>query len=137
MFSCTFLTLKQAIPTSRTWDDYCARELETEGPGYSSFAHLVGAYRSITSALKSIPLLTKPHGSALVIQEIDTVIDGWLHLLPESKREVMSESGEIDELMFQAHMLVHTYVFICQPLFTASSLGVIRAPSRSRLSPLT
>ncbi|KAK7911475.1 C6 zinc finger domain protein [Apiospora marii] len=98
----------EAIPTPRTWDDYCVRELETEGPGYSSFAHLVGAYRSITSALKSIPPLTKPHGSALVIQEIDTVIDGWLHLLPESKREVMSESGEIDELMFQAHMLVHT-----------------------------
>ncbi|KAK7964347.1 hypothetical protein PG988_011321 [Apiospora saccharicola] len=98
----------ETIPTPRAWDDYCARELETDGPGYSSFSHLVGAYRSITSALKSIPPLTKPHGSALVIQEIDTVIDGWLHLLPESKREVMSESGEIDELMFQAHMLVHT-----------------------------
>ncbi|KAK8859185.1 C6 transcription factor, partial [Apiospora arundinis] len=97
-----------AIPTPRTWDEYCARELETDGPGYSSFAHLVGAYRSITSALKNIPPLTKPHGSALIMQEIDTVIDGWLHLLPESKREVMSESGEIDELMFQAHMLVHT-----------------------------
>ncbi|KAK7993361.1 protein kinase C [Apiospora arundinis] len=100
--------LSGAIPTPRTWDEYCARELETDGPGYSSFAHLVGAYRSITSALKNIPPLTKPHGSALIMQEIDTVIDGWLHLLPESKREVMSESGEIDELMFQAHMLVHT-----------------------------
>ncbi|KAK8092717.1 C6 zinc finger domain protein [Apiospora kogelbergensis] len=41
------------------------------------------------------------------MQEIDTVIDGWLHLLPEAKRDAMSESGEIDELMFQAHMLVH------------------------------
>ncbi|KAK7959854.1 uncharacterized protein PG986_004708 [Apiospora aurea] len=96
------------IPTPRTWDDYSTRELETDGPGYSSFAHLVGAYRSITSVLKSIPPLTKPQGSAMVIQEFDTVIDGWLRLLPESKREVMSESGEIDELMFQAHMLVHT-----------------------------
>ncbi|KAK8062192.1 C6 zinc finger domain protein [Apiospora hydei] len=96
------------IPTPRTWDDYCTRELETDGPGYSSFAHLVGAYRSITSVLKSIPPLTKPQGSAMVIQEFDTVIDGWLHLLPESKREVISENGEIDELMFQAHMLVHT-----------------------------
>ncbi|KAK6836826.1 hypothetical protein PG987_007321 [Apiospora arundinis] len=100
--------LSGVIPTPRTWDEYCARELETDGPGYSSFAHLVGAYRSITSALKNIPPLTKPHGSALIMQEIDTVIDGWLHLLPESKREVMSESGDIDELMFQAHMLVHT-----------------------------
>ncbi|KAK8030146.1 hypothetical protein PG993_011437 [Apiospora rasikravindrae] len=98
----------EKIPTPRTWDEYCARELETDGPGYSSFAHLVGAYRSITSVLKSIPPLTKPQGSAMVIQEFDTVIDGWLHLLPESKREVISESGEIDELMFQAHMLIHT-----------------------------
>ncbi|KAK8096502.1 hypothetical protein PG999_012446 [Apiospora kogelbergensis] len=100
--------LAGAIPTPRTWEEYCARELETDGPGYSSFAHLVGAYRSITDALKAIPPLTKSHGSALIIQEVDTVIDGWLHLLPESKREVMSENGEIDELMFQAHMLVHT-----------------------------
>ncbi|KAK8112579.1 hypothetical protein PG984_013105 [Apiospora sp. TS-2023a] len=127
----------ETIPTPRTWDDYCARELETDGPGYSSFAHLVGAYRSITSALKSIPPLTKPHGSALVIQEIDTVIDGWLHLLPESKREVMSESGEIDELMFQAHMLVHTLVTTnmhIQP--TSATLTVHRPFSKLLFHPL-
>jgi hypothetical protein len=31
-------------------------------------------------------------------------------LLPETKQQVMSKSGKVDELMFQAILMLHTYV---------------------------
>lgn len=45
-----------------------------------------------------------------MVEALDVVVDGWLLLLPESKRHVMSGDGTIDELMFQAHKGVHAYV---------------------------
>lgn len=42
------------------------------------------------------------------LEEVDAVADGWFLLLPESKKHVLSADGEVDELMFQANMAVHT-----------------------------
>ena len=42
-----------------------------------------------------------------VIQAADCGLDGWRLLLPQDRKQVMSETGEIDELMFQAHLLIH------------------------------
>ncbi len=42
-----------------------------------------------------------------VVEMIDVVIEGWLLLLPESKRQILSRNGEFDELMFQANMAIH------------------------------
>lgn len=41
------------------------------------------------------------------MQAADSVLDGWRLLLPENRKQVMTKTGEIDELMFQAHLLVH------------------------------
>ena len=42
------------------------------------------------------------------LEELDAVADGWLLLLPDSKKHVLSKDGGIDELMFQAHMALHS-----------------------------
>lgn len=42
-----------------------------------------------------------------VLEMVDTVIEGWLLLLPKSKRQLLSATGEFDELMFQANMALH------------------------------
>lgn len=48
------------------------------------------------------------NGSSLIaLETVDTVIEGWLLLLPESKRQILSRDGEFDELMFQANMAIH------------------------------
>ena len=41
-----------------------------------------------------------------MIQSADSVIDAWVMLLPKSKK-VMRDDGSIDELMFQAQLLIH------------------------------
>jgi hypothetical protein len=40
--------------------------------------------------------------------EVDAIIDGWQLHLPSSKRELVSHDGEVDELIFQALMAIHT-----------------------------
>lgn len=42
-----------------------------------------------------------------MIQSADSVIDAWSLLLPRDRKQVMTKSGDIDELMFQAHLLIH------------------------------
>jgi hypothetical protein len=42
-----------------------------------------------------------------VIHEADSIFNGWLLLLPSDCKQIMDKSGEIDELMFQANLVIH------------------------------
>lgn len=44
-----------------------------------------------------------------MIQSADSIIDGWSLLLPKHRKQVMMKAGEIDELMFQAQLVIHVY----------------------------
>lgn len=48
--------------------------------------------------------------SQQMICTADSIIDGWLLLLPTDSKHVIDQSGEIDELMFQATLVIHVYV---------------------------
>ncbi|KAL8382392.1 hypothetical protein RB595_006263 [Gaeumannomyces hyphopodioides] len=100
------------IPPTKTIEDMDSRELDADSPVFSSFAYLIDAYRSAADALAAIPSPTDPSGSARVLHEIDAVLDAWLLLLPESKRDALAASGDavVDELMFQAQMTINTVV---------------------------
>lgn len=50
------------------------------------------------------PDMDSPHK---MLEAVDAIIDGWLLLLPDSKRDGFSKSGEVDELIFQATMALH------------------------------
>lgn len=41
------------------------------------------------------------------MQAADASLDGWLRLLPPDRKQVMNAAGEVDELMFQAHLVIH------------------------------
>jgi hypothetical protein len=77
---------------------------------FSSFAYLIGAVKSAASAIAMSPKRTSKEASSHVIQAADAMIDGWHLLLPKKLKNVMSRFGEIDELMFQAHLVLHVYV---------------------------
>jgi hypothetical protein len=42
-----------------------------------------------------------------VIQKVDSILNAWLLLLPKNRKQVMAKTGEIDELMFQACLVIH------------------------------
>lgn len=60
--------------------------------------------------LAATPLDKKTCPPIELVEAVDAMIHGWLLLLPDSKRPLMSEDGEIDELLFYTHMAVHAYV---------------------------
>lgn len=50
-----------------------------------------------------------------MLQAADSMLDGWLLLLPDAPKHVMSKEGEIDELLYQAFMVVNVYVLNIDP----------------------
>lgn len=42
-----------------------------------------------------------------LFESVAVATEGWSLLLPESKKADHLRDGEIDELMFQAHMTIH------------------------------
>ncbi|KAM0288732.1 hypothetical protein ACHAO9_006795 [Fusarium lateritium] len=95
------------IPTPRTLDDFNSREFFDEEITFSSFAYLIGAVKCAAFAISTSPKHATRQDSEHIIQSADSVIDAWLLLLPKEQKPVMRSDGEVDELMFQAHMLVH------------------------------
>ncbi|KAF3386401.1 hypothetical protein F1880_000659 [Penicillium rolfsii] len=94
------------IPASKTLQEFDCREFTPENT-FSSFAYLIGAVRCAASAISSAPKIATMEDSTHIIQAADSSLDGWRLLLPENRKQVMSKTGEVDELMFQAHLMIH------------------------------
>lgn len=97
----------QEIPEPRTLQVFDSRDLALEDTPFSSFAYLIGAVRCVALAVTAVSETGAKEDSAHIIQVADSIINGWLILLPKSRKQVMNKAGEIDELMFQAQMIVH------------------------------
>ncbi|KAK2616317.1 hypothetical protein QQS21_000751 [Conoideocrella luteorostrata] len=96
-----------AIPTPASLADFDSREFASESPSFSLFAYLIGSTRGIAQILAGTPLNKETYPPVEVVEAADAMVDGWILLLPDSKRPVMSKTGEIDELLFQAYMGMH------------------------------
>ncbi|TQV90720.1 C6 zinc finger domain-containing protein [Cordyceps javanica] len=98
------------IPEPKTLREWDCREFDEEEKPFSSFACLIGAVRCATLAkdasLKSHPRKTPDD----ILHIADSILDSWMLLLPKSKKQVMLRNGDIDELMFQAHHLIHVVI---------------------------
>ncbi|RAH67465.1 putative C6 transcription factor [Aspergillus aculeatinus CBS 121060] len=95
------------IPAPKTLQDFDCREFALDDPVFSSFTYLIGAARCAAMAIATAPRNTVKEDSTRVIQTADSILDAWLLLLPPSRKQLMSKTGEIDELMYQAHLLIH------------------------------
>ncbi|KAH8895479.1 putative C6 transcription factor [Thozetella sp. PMI_491] len=98
------------IPAPRTLEDFSMREFSSDESHFSSFAYLIGAVRGVALLVENISPTAIDGPPQQVLEELDAVADGWLLLLPEPKKGALSKGGEIDELMFQAHMALHAAV---------------------------
>ena len=78
---------------------------------FSSFTYLVTAARHLGGILKLNESFL-PNNYELVSSG-DTSLTSWLLNLPECKREPNdARTGEMDEVLFQAHFLVNAYVYL-------------------------
>ncbi|PTB69260.1 hypothetical protein BBK36DRAFT_1103254, partial [Trichoderma citrinoviride] len=114
------------IPRPKTLDEFNSREFSPEDTVFSSFAYLIGGVRGMASAMArvlALPANASDSGgpSPRVLESVDSIIEGWLLLLPESKRDIFSADGSVDELIFQAMMALHaTTVGLHRPFSNCS-----------------
>ncbi|TFA98889.1 hypothetical protein CCMA1212_009339 [Trichoderma ghanense] len=118
------------IPPPRTLEEFESREFSPEDTVFSSFAYLIGGVRGMASAMSrvlSLPANASDSGgpSPKVLESVDSITEGWLLLLPESKRDIFSADGQVDELIFQAMMALH-----------ATTVGLHRPFSNCAFDPL-
>ncbi|KAL7896819.1 hypothetical protein HDV63DRAFT_405351 [Trichoderma sp. SZMC 28014] len=118
------------IPRPRTWQEFDSREFLSEDTVFSSFAYLIGGVRGMADAMSRALSLEKTSSDAgdsspWVLESVDSIVEGWLLLLPESKRDIFSADGQIDELLFQATMALH-----------ATTVGLHRPFSNCAFDPL-
>lgn len=103
----------QNISTPKTLAEFDAREFAPDDSAFSSFAHLIGGVQGMASAMARANSIINPSlallgsSSLKVLDVADAVLDGWMLLLPEAKRNPLSADGEVDELIFQALMAVY------------------------------
>ncbi|KAF4428594.1 hypothetical protein CFRS1_v007450 [Colletotrichum fructicola] len=115
----------EAIPLPKTLEDFDSREFAPDSVTFSSFAYLISAVRCAALAISTVPKVASKEDSAQVLHSADSIIDAWSLLLPKERRNIMSKTGQIDELMFQAHLLIGV-----------ASIGLHRPLSGLRFNPV-
>ncbi|KAJ6091560.1 hypothetical protein N7467_003529 [Penicillium canescens] len=118
------------IPPPRSIEDYENREFCTEeDTEFSSYAELIGLTLGVDRAL-SPGSTTDPQLYIAMASASDTSIRAWYSLLSPSKREPIRPDGSIDEVMFKALFIMHTYnIEIHRPL-SALTHSAIESVSR-------
>ncbi|KAF7162825.1 hypothetical protein CNMCM5623_007947 [Aspergillus felis] len=125
------------IPEPKTIEEFNCREFSPEGTKFSSFAYLIGAVQCAASAISVTPKTAVKEDSPHVIQAADCSLDGWRLLLPTDYKQVMTSTGEIDELMFQAHLVIHVATIgLHRPFSTLKFNAMEDVSSCAREAPL-
>ncbi|EZF36235.1 hypothetical protein TMEN_8230 [Trichophyton mentagrophytes] len=121
---------KGEIPKPRTLYEYDMREFaDDEDQDFSSFAHLVGLTRGLDLALSG-RRPNNPDPPSVVCSRVDTCMRAWCSLIPPKKRCLAREDGTIDEQLFKANMLVHTYIVDLHRELSSLSYSPIESVSR-------
>ena len=71
---------------------------------YSSYTYRILAIRELGKLL-ALNESFCPDSSEIVIR-LDTALNNWVLHLPEGKKDPIDANGRIDEMMFQAHMII-------------------------------
>ncbi|KAI0179910.1 hypothetical protein GGR52DRAFT_528984 [Hypoxylon sp. FL1284] len=112
------------IPRPMFLDDFDDQLFSGEDREFSSFAYRVASIRNLGRMMR-LP------NSGLTNEEdvnrIESLLSNWRMHLPASKRDSLNKDCELDEMMFQAHMINHACsVILHQPLSKLDS-----SPSRN------
>ncbi|KAJ5378123.1 uncharacterized protein N7496_005532 [Penicillium cataractarum] len=122
------------IPRPRSLQEYDNREFFSDDEvGFSSYAELIGLTRGIDQAL-SPGATSDVQLYSSMCSNSDTSVTAWHSLLPNSKRTILRPDGTVDEVMFKAEFIMHTYTIeVHRPM---SSLAYSTIEAISRCAPL-
>jgi hypothetical protein len=94
----------QQIPSSRTWEEFENSEFSDDEFDYSSSVYRIQAVK-ILGQIMNIPRPGFPGDPDIACAEGS--ISSFHLNLPQQKKEVLRGDGSIDEMLFQAHMIIN------------------------------
>ncbi|RDL37212.1 Zn2 DNA-binding protein [Venustampulla echinocandica] len=90
------------IPQGHSLEDFDDESFDGRDFSYSSFTYRIAALRNLGRVLASRQV-TLPDAAAVL--RIDAYLVNWRLHLPVTKKECISSDGQLDEMLFQAHMI--------------------------------
>lgn len=94
--------LVQNIPHGRSWNDFENEGFDGQDFVYSSFTYRIAAMKNMGHVLAAESMLLP---NEEVIGRLDARLVAWRLHLPETKRDFINPDGQLDEMLFQAHMI--------------------------------
>ncbi|KAK6866269.1 hypothetical protein PG995_002797 [Apiospora arundinis] len=92
------------IPRPMSLEDFDDQLFSGEEREFSSFAYRVASIRNLGRMMR-LPESVFPGDEN--VDRIEMLLSNWRMHLPESKRDCLNKDGQLDEMMFQAHMINH------------------------------
>lgn len=83
-------------------EDFDDQLFSGEEREFSSFAYRVASIRNLGRMMR-LPESVFPGDEN--VDRIEMLLSNWRMHLPESKRDCLNKDGQLDEMMFQAHMI--------------------------------
>ncbi|KAJ5557308.1 hypothetical protein N7494_001223 [Penicillium frequentans] len=93
-----------APPTPPTIAQFNNRFFDDDERDFSSYAYRIEAVRVLGEVVATQDM---EKGQQERVEAIDARIASWFHHLPDSKAELIRPDGSIDEIMFQATMIIN------------------------------
>jgi hypothetical protein len=128
------------LPVAPSLDDFDARlfsdddddETMASFSRFSSFAYRIDAVRLLGRVLAVTRMAHIVEGTSDTYAAVDSALAGWLHHLHPTKQHVVGRDGTVrDDVLFQAHMLVHYATLV---LHCPRSDLVVTLPAASRIT---
>jgi len=95
----------QYIPPPPTLEQFQNRFFEVDDlSSFSSYCYRIEAVRLLGRVLT---ISTCPNKAKDEAEAANCALIGWFHHLPSTKMEILDSHGGIDEMLFQAHMIVN------------------------------
>ncbi|RYP63671.1 hypothetical protein DL771_009159 [Monosporascus sp. 5C6A] len=102
------------IPQPMYMEDFEDRDFSGEEREFSSFTYRIAAIKNLGRMMR---LPNSGFPSEDNIDKIESHLSNWRLHLPASKRNCLTEDCRLDEMMFQAHMIIHACsIMLHQPL---------------------
>jgi hypothetical protein len=91
------------IPNPPTVAQFEGRLFAEEELQFSSFCYRIEAVRLLRRVL-ALAGASEVHKDQ--VQAVDNALAGWAHHLPPAKADIINFFGEVDEILFQAHLII-------------------------------
>lgn len=88
--------------------DYQCREYALDDKSFSSFTYLIDANRIYVKAIRSSTQYSGISQAEMICGNMEAEIASWFIMLPSSKRDLPVQQDAMDQLMFQAHIMMYT-----------------------------